>query len=147
MPRIEESIHISRPVAEVFAFATKPANQTLIASNLIAYFLDGEMEKGARPTGVTRVAGKKVEWTAEVTEFEEDRRVEVRSVEAPMDFHITWTYEPDGDGTLVRFEQEVPETGGFFGRLSDAVVTKMYSRDVHGNLANLKTLLEEGDDT
>jgi uncharacterized membrane protein len=146
MPRIQEDIHIARPVSEVFAFATDPANQTLIASNLIAYHMEGDMEKGSRASGTTRVAGRKVEWTAEVTEFEEDRRVEIRSVEAPMAFHLTWTYEPDGDGTRVRMEQTVPDTGGFFGRLGDGVVTKMYSRDVSANLANLKVLLEEGED-
>ena len=144
MPHIEEHIHIDRPVPDVFTFATDPNNQTLIASNMISYEMDGPMEKGSLSEGVTKVAGRRVPWTSEVTEFEQDRRVEIRSLEAPMDFHITWTYEPDGEGTRVGFVQEVPELGGFFGRLGDAVVTKMYSRDVQTNLGNLKVLLEEG---
>lgn len=146
MPRIDESIHIDRPVSEVFAFATEPANQTLIASNMIEFSMDGPMRKGARADGVTRVAGKKVAWSSEVTEFEADRRVEIRSLQAPMEFHITWTYEPDDGGTTVRFEQEVAEIGGFFGKLSDPIVTKMYARDVHSNLTHLKLLLEEGEE-
>jgi uncharacterized membrane protein len=146
VPRIEEDIHIERPVADVFAFAHDPDNQTLIASNMLAFDLDApEMRKGARAEGVTKVAGRRVEWTSEVVEYEEGQRVEIRSVEAPMDFHITWTYEPEGDGTRVRFVQEVPSIGGFFGRLGDPVVTKMYSRDVRSNLEHLKALLEEGD--
>lgn len=145
MPTVKESIRIDRPVEEVFAYATDPAHQTLIASNLIDFELDRDrMEKGARASGTTRVAGKRVEWTSEVTEYHEGRRVEIRSVDAPMRFHITWTYEPDGDGTLVTFEQEAGELGGFFGRIADPVVTKMYSRDLRGNLENLKILLEEG---
>lgn len=145
MPRIEDSIHIERPVSDVFAFATDPANQTLIASNMLTFEVDGPMEKGARPEGVTKVAGRRVEWTSEVTEFEPGRKMEVRSVDAPMDFHITWTYEPDGDGTRVGFVQEVPSIGGFFGRMSDPIVTKLYARDVRANLENLRTLLEEGE--
>jgi uncharacterized membrane protein len=145
VPRIEESIHIDRPVSDVFAFATDPANQTLIAANMIAFDVDGPMEKGARPEGVTKVAGRRVEWTSEVTEFEQDRRMEIRSLEAPMDFHITWTYEPDGDGTRVGFVQEVPSVGGFFGRMSDPLVTKLYGRDVRANLENLKLLLEDAE--
>lgn len=144
MPRIEEHIHIDRPVADVFAFATDPDNQTLIASNMVSYEQDGPTEKGARPRGVTKVAGRRVEWTSEITEFHVDRRMELRSVEAPMDFHITWTYTEEDGGTRVDFLQEVPSLGGFFGRLGDPVVTKMYSRDVRGNLENLKVLLEEG---
>lgn len=145
MPTIKESIRIDRPVEEVFAYANDPEHQTVIASNMVEFDLDRErMEKGARASGATRVAGKRVEWSSEVTEYLEGQRVEMRSIEAPMDFHITWTYEPDGDGTLVTFEQEVAELGGFFGRIADPVVTKMYSRDVRSNLESLKILLEEG---
>lgn len=144
MPRIEEHIHIDRPVGDVFTFATEPSNQTLIAANMVAFDMDGPMEKGARTEGVTKVAGRKVEWTTEVVEFEQDRRVELRSVEAPMDFHITWTYAAEGEGTRVGFVQEVSPLGGFFGRLGDPLVTKMYSRDVRANLENLKVLCEEG---
>lgn len=145
MPRIRESVHINRPVDEVFAYATDPANQTLIASNMIEYDLDApSMAKGARASGTTRVAGKRINWTSEVTEYDEGSRVEIRSIDAPMDFEIAWSYEQDGDATLVTFEQTVPDTGGFFGKLTDPIVTKMYSRDVRSNLENLKTLLEDG---
>ncbi len=145
MPTVRESIRIDRPVEEVFAYATDPAHQTLIASNMTEFELNADrMEKGARASGATRVAGKRVEWTSEITEYHEGQRVEMRSIDAPMEFHITWTYEPDGEGTLVTFEQEAAELGGFFGRLADSAVTKMYSRDVRSNLEALKILLEEG---
>lgn len=143
MPHIEESIHIDRPVEEVFAFATKPENQTTIMSNMVDYQLDGPMQKGARAEGVTRVAGRKVEWTTEVTEYEQDRRVEMRSIDAPMHFHITWEFTEEDGGTHFRFVQDVDSLGNFFGRLADPVVTKMYSRDVRSNLENLKVLCEE----
>jgi uncharacterized membrane protein len=144
VPRIEEHIHIDRPVSEVFTFATDPDNQTLIAANMVRFDMDGAMRKGARSEGVTKVAGRKVEWSSEVVEFEPDRRVEIRSVEAPMDFHITWSYDAEGEGTRVGFVQEVPNVGGFFGKLGDGLVTKMYSRDVRANLENLKALCEDG---
>lgn len=143
MPHIEESINISRPLSEVFEFATNPANQTVFATNLLSYELLGPLTKGAVAQGVTRVAGKKVEWTAEITEFEQDRRMDIRSLKSPMSWTITWLFTPSGDGTEVRFVQDVPEIGGFFGRLADPIVTKMYSRDVRGNLEHLKLLLEE----
>ena len=67
----------------------------------------------------------------------------MRSVTAPMEFHITWQFQPEGEGCKVIFDQEVGSLGGFFGHLADPLVTKMYSRDVKGNLENLKVLLEE----
>ena len=143
MPHVRESVTIDRPVEEVFRYTMDPENQTTIMSNLESFEADGPMEKGTRATGVTRVAGRRVEWTSEITEFQPNRRVEIRSLEAPMGFHITWTYESAGDGCLVTFDQEVDGIGSFFGKLADPIVTKMYSRDMRGNLDNLKVLLEE----
>lgn len=143
MPRVEESIQIDRPVEDVFDYVSDPDNQTTIQSNMIEFHSDGPMEKGTRTEGVTRVAGRKVAWTAEVTEFQRNRRVELRSIDAPMEFHLTWTYEPVDEGCRVTFEQEIGSLGSFFGKLADPVVTKMYARDVRGNLENLKILLEE----
>ena len=99
--------------------------------------------KGTRYRGVTRVAGKRIEWTSEITEFQPDERIEIRSLEAPMAFHLVQRIEPLR-GDLCRFSvhQDVPDIGGFFGKLGDAVVTRMYSRDVSSNLEKLKTLLE-----
>lgn len=67
----------------------------------------------------------------------------MRSIDAPMSFHITWEFTEDDGGTHVRFVQDVDSLGNFFGRLADPVVTKMYSRDVRSNLENLKVLCEE----
>ena len=144
MPHIRESVHIDRPVGEVFDYTADPDNQTTIQSNMIEFEADGpRLEKGTKASGLTRVAGRKVQWTTEITEFHPNERVEMRSIDAPMEFHITWIYEPEGDGCLVTFDQEVGSLGSFFGKLADPIVTKMYSRDVRGNLENLKILLEE----
>ena len=142
MQVVEDQVHIDRDVSEVFRFATDPDNQVLIQSNMVE-FESETFAKGVRPRGTIRVAGKKIHWVSEITEFIEDERVEIRSVEAPMEFHITWTYAAaEGGGTDVHFHQESPDLGGFFGKMGDALVTRMYARDVRGNLANLKDLLE-----
>lgn len=143
MPRVEESVYIDRPVEDVFAYVIDPANQTTIHSNMIEFHSDEPVQKGSRSNGTTRVAGRSIEWTAEVTEFHPPSRVEIRSVEAPMSFHLTWRCTPEGEGCRVTFQQEVGSLGSFFGRLADPIVTKMYARDMRGNLENLKTLLEE----
>lgn len=149
MPVVEESIEIDRPPAEVFALVSKAENTTLINSNVIAYEqIDDEPRgKGVRDHGVVRVAGKRIEFTHEVTEWEPGAHLGLRSVEAPMNLEwtIDYRFEDDGrGGTVVRFRQDTPTLGGFWGRLSDPLVLKMYARDTRANLENLKLLLEEG---
>jgi hypothetical protein len=49
--------------------------------------------------------------------------------------------EPDGSGTEVTSFLE-SEAGGFFGKIGDAMASKMYSRQMRSDLENLKELLE-----
>jgi hypothetical protein len=145
MPTIEESIEIERPCADVFAFASDPAKQVLYQSNLIEYeqLEDGPVEKGSKERGAVRVAGKKLSFTQEVTEWDPPHRMVMRSLEAPMHWELELRCEElAADRTRLTMHQQVDELGGFFGKLGDAIVTKMYTRDVRSNLENLKDLLE-----
>lgn len=145
VPSIEESIEIERPCDEVFAYATEPENITLYQSNLVDYTQEtpGERDKGARDRGTVRVAGKKMGFTQELVEWEPPHRTVLRSLEAPMSWELQMRFEElDDTRTRVTISQEVGEMGGFFGRLGDAMVTKMYTRDVRSNLEKLKLLLE-----
>jgi uncharacterized membrane protein len=83
MPVVHESIVIDRSRSEVFAFATDPENVPLYNSNMISFeqLTEGAVGKGTRNQGMVRVVGKTIEWTTEVTEFEQDRRLMSRSVE------------------------------------------------------------------
>lgn len=147
MPIVEETILINRPRDEVFAFAVAPENVPLYSSNLVDYekTSDGPVGKGAMYRGVTKVAGKSVNWTAETTEFEEGRRWVNRSIESPMAWSIEARYEEDDGATLVHFRQETDSFGGFFGKLADPLVVRMYAKDVRSNLEKMKELLEAVD--
>jgi uncharacterized protein YndB with AHSA1/START domain len=145
MPTIEESIEIARPRDEVFAYATDVEHLTLYQSNLVDYEQETSepRDKGARDRGIAKVAGKKLEFTQEVAEWDPPHRVLMRSLDAPMSWELEMRFEELGPSrTRITQHQEVGELGGFFGRLGDALVTKMYSRDVRSNLENLKTLME-----
>ncbi len=144
MPSVEESVFIHRPRDEVFAFAVDPANVVLYNSNLVEYekTSDGPPGKGATYRGVTRVAGKTINWTAETTEFKEGQSWETRSIESPMAWTIAARYEEADGGTRVTFHQETDSYQGFFGKLAEPVVTRMYAKDVRSNLEKMKELLE-----
>lgn len=149
MPTIDDSIEIDRARDEVFAFLDDPANITVTNSNIIDYQQEGEgaRGKGTRHRGQVRVAGRTVAFVDEIVEYEPDERLVLRSVEAPMKMHWTLEFRLEDLGaerTRVRFHQEVEGLGGVFGRISDGIVTRMYTKDVRSNLESTKVMLEEG---
>ena len=91
---------------------------------------------------MVRVAGRTIEWTTEVTESEQDRRVISRSVESPVGLGLDIKYEDADGGTKVTWHQDSETYGGFFGKLADPLVTRMYAKDVRSNLEKLKELVE-----
>jgi len=144
MPVIDESIVIDRGRSEVFAFASDPENVPLYNSNMISFeqLTEGPVGMGTRNHGMVRVVGRTIEWTTEVTEFEQDRRLMSRSVESPVGFGLEIKYEDADGGTKVTWHQESETYGGFFGKLADPLVTRMYAKDVRSNLEKLKELVE-----
>ncbi|MFJ4210959.1 SRPBCC family protein [Paenarthrobacter sp. NPDC089675] len=146
MPTVEESIYIPKPPEEVFKFIVDPASPTQWDATAIDFHLDddGPMKAGSRTSGTSRVLGRRIDWKAEITEFETSRRVVSRTVEGPMGFTLTLTTQPEGDGT--RFTSHVEaETGlgGIFGKITDPLVQKAYARTTRANLETLLEILTE----
>jgi uncharacterized membrane protein len=145
MPVTEESVAIDRPQQEVWDFVDDPSNATMWQSNLEKFeqIDDGPRGVGTKFRGVTKVAGKRIEWTSEATEYDPPNRFAWESIEAPMEFTGSTTVEEVGsEACRVTQRVDVPEIGGFFGKLADPVVTRMYARDVRASLENLKEILE-----
>ena len=144
MPVVEESIIINRPRGEVWAFAIDPENVPLYNSNLVEFekTSDGPVGKGTTYRGIARVVGRNLSWTSEITEFDEGTRAVNSSIEAPFAWTLETNYEDSGDGTKLNWRQETESFSGFFGKLTDPLVTRMYAKDVRSNLEKLKELLE-----
>ena len=105
MPVVEESIVINKPRAEVYAFAADSANLLDWSSNIIEYTASppGPVQADTTAKGVTRVAGRNVEWTTKVTELEEGVVFTYESVESPMAFTYSYRFEDAEGGTKVTF--------------------------------------------
>lgn len=144
MPVVDDSIVISRPRSDVWEAMTDPATVLLTNSNLDEFeqVTDGPVSTGTRYRGVVRVAGKRIEWISEVTEIEPEERLIQRSIEAAIPFSLEFRCEDADGGTRVVWHQEADSYGGFFGKLTDPIVTRMYAKDVRSNLEKLKELLE-----
>jgi uncharacterized membrane protein len=144
MPAVEDSIIINRSRSDVFAFATDPKNVPLFSSNLIEFeqITEGPVGTGTRNRGSVKVAGRRIDFVTEVVEFEEGEMMASRSIESPVPFELKITYEDAEGGTKVSWHQESPGFKGFFGKLADPLVNRMYAKDVRSNLEKLQDILE-----
>lgn len=145
MPRIEESVIIERPVEELFGFLTAPENDLLWVSAAVERQIESEgpIGVGTRIRFVDRVAGRRIEWRAEVTEYEPNVRTRIRSISGPMRVQGGKTFEPAQGGTRLTIELEAGSPiGALLGKLSDPFATRMLRRQIRADLARLKSVLE-----
>lgn len=143
MLTVEESIVINKPRMEVWEFMTDPDNVPVYSSNVVEYELvSGEkQEVGRICRGVVKVAGRRLELTDEMVEVERGRGGKLVSKDATIPYTLSIRYEDEGEGTKVTWHQETESLKGFF-KFADAIVLKLYARDVHSNLEKAKTILE-----
>lgn len=145
MPRVEESIVIARTPKEVWDYVTDPAHDAVWMSNVVEYEADWEQEPqvGDGTRRVARVAGRRCEMTCAVTEVVPGEMFAWKSVEAPFPFENAFRVEETEEGTRLTFYGKTEGMRGFFGKLADPIVARMFSRDMRSNLENLKTILEK----
>ena len=146
MATIEESIVIERKREDIRTFMRDTENQMVWQSNLIelSKLDDGDPRVGTRYRGVVKVAGRRVEWTAEIVEWDDLAFYTLRTTEASIGFKMRYEFDKAPEGTKVTLHQEIDPFGGFFGKMADPLVTRMYARDVKANLEKLKDVAESG---
>jgi uncharacterized protein YndB with AHSA1/START domain len=141
----EHSTIINRPRKEVWDYATDPANQPVWLTNVIEQHASraGQPEVGDRARNVGKVAGRRVTSTQEVTRVLPGEAIAFKSIEGPFTYGFAWSFEDADDGTRFTIRGETPGFGGFFGKLTDPLVLRLFDRDMRASLENLKTILEE----
>lgn len=142
MANYEQSVWINRPVEEVFEFATHPENEPLWNMGIQESEITSEspLGVGTEVRSVSRVLGRTVESTWEVTEYEVNRKKAVKSTSGPIPFESPAVFESVEGGTKLTFTIQA-EAGGIF-RLITPVIVRMGKRQTENSFANLKELLE-----
>jgi len=142
MARVEATIVVNRSLEDVCAYMDDPAKDPEWQSYSIETekTSEGPLGVGTTHRGVAKFLNRSLEWTSVVTGYvlNERRSDEVKL--GPLEFTQTVTLEPVEGGTKLTFVME-GEPRGFF-RLADPIVIRMLQRDVEGNLARLKDILE-----
>jgi carbon monoxide dehydrogenase subunit G len=142
MARIEQSVEIARPPAEVFAVLADPTRLAEWQGTVVEAELEGEepMRAGTRVREVRSFLGKRIESTVEILEHEPPTRFALRSAAGPVTFRVEQTVEPVATGSRVRVQME-GEARGVLG-LGARVAVKAAERQLRTDLDTLKRLLE-----
>jgi uncharacterized protein YndB with AHSA1/START domain len=142
MVTFEFTVTVDRPVEEVFAYLTDPEKlpewQSMVLES--SKLSEGPVSAGTKMTEVRKFLGRRFESTVEVTQYEANRRFDVKTVSGPIPFSVTQTFTPSDGGTSITVHGE-GEPGGFF-KLAEPLVGRQAQRQVQNDFSTAKDLLE-----
>lgn len=145
MPRVEQSVTINRPVAEVFDFAGRDYVRNLpkwsTATREFRQTSQGGMKVGTTIQEVREIRGKPTPASVEITEYVPNQTVAFKSVSDANKSTGRFTFEPAGNGTKVTFVLDA-EVGGL-GRLAGPMIGREMSKGIESDMANMKRLIEQ----
>jgi carbon monoxide dehydrogenase subunit G len=138
---VTAEVRVARPRAEVAAYMTDPGHDPEWIGGVREARLQGEppLRAGSRVARVASFLGRRIEYVNEVVSLDAGH-LDMRSVVAPFPMHITYSFAPDGNGTVVR-NRVRGEPGGFFA-LFGPLLAPMVRRSVRKDLERLRELLE-----
>lgn len=145
MATVELTITIDRPVEDVFRVLSDPATTPRWSVNAIEEHVTtaGPVGVGSRRrTTARRFGGGTTQNEIEVTAFEPNRRIAMRSIESPVPFNTAYTLTPIGSGTRVGWDWDFELKGGL--RLLGPVLRGLFARSFRADLARLKSMMEAG---
>ena len=146
MPVIDETVVIARPAEEVFDFLALAEYLPRWDSSVLECVQvgSGPVTVGTRYRGASRIVGRRIEWTTEVTEFVPGVRMTSRSVEGPLTFTVSYEVSSCPAGTTLRYRLAAESgLGGAFGRALEPIVERAQTKVVRMNLDKLASLLEQ----
>jgi uncharacterized protein YndB with AHSA1/START domain len=140
MVKFEISVHINRPLAEVFNYMTDPAKLSEW-NNVVEEATAAETPQrvGTRVKSRARFLGRKIEGEFVVTELEPNKRY-ANKADKPFPLTITNTFEAEGGGTKVVAIFD-GEPGGFF-KIGEPILARIAKKQFQTQLETAKELLE-----
>jgi uncharacterized membrane protein len=139
---LDHEIVIERPVDDVFAYVTDPANAPEWQSGVLSTTKtsDEPMRTGVRWREVRTFLGRRVQATLEATEYEPAQLFALKTVSGTVAIEVRHLFEPFDGGTRIRVLAE--GNPGGLGRLGGRFVRRAAERQLKRDFARLKELLE-----
>ncbi len=142
--RVERTITIEKPAAEIYSFWRQLENLPRFMRHVRSVTVRDNMHSHWE---VRTLAGKTVEWDAEIIDQHENEMISWRSTpgsEVDNAGSVWFTPVPGGQGTLVRVEMKYDPPAGKAG----AWLAKLFGKDAETEIAQdlrrLKTIMETG---
>lgn len=144
MSTINMSIHIERPLEEVFQALTDARSQPQWDPGLLEgrHDPEGPAQLGTEITEVRRFMGRVSENTSELIEFEPNSRIVRQGTNGPMTLTGIITFTQTDSGTHVDW-QWVLNMAGLLSPLAP-IMAPQFKKSAEPTLSNLKQLLENG---
>jgi uncharacterized membrane protein len=141
--RVDRSITINRPPAELFRIWHNFEGLPRFMSNLVSV-----TSEGRRSHWVAKApAGTKVEWDAEIINEEPDRLIAWRSLkdsQVSVAGSVHFTAAPGGQGTIVRVELKYDPPAGRLGAWASWLAGQDPDKQIEEDLRRFKQLIEAG---
>jgi uncharacterized protein YndB with AHSA1/START domain len=140
--RIDVTLEIARPPADVFAALTDLERLPEWQDSALESRCDGALREGARIFERRRAMGREIENELEVTTFEPDRRLRLKAVAGPVPFSIDHRLvEHDGGGST--FLHVIAEgKPNSFMKLAAPMLKRHAEHELRGDFERLKEQLE-----
>ena len=137
----EVTIHLNKPVEQVFAFLMDPSKLSTWQSNLIKSepLTEGPLQEGSRFREIRRIQGRESEIEGEITALEPNKRLETRTMTKPQAM-VSYILDPDQGGTRLKYKFVLITSGPM--RLMEPIMAKAIKKDSETDFETLKQILE-----
>jgi hypothetical protein len=133
---------ISRPRAEVAAYASDPDNATAWYANIesVAWETPRPLRAGSRIAFVAAFLGRRLSYTYEVRELLVGERLVMATTKGPFAMETTYSWADDAGGTRMRLRNRGRPTG--FSKLLAPLMAPAVRRANRKDLTRLREILE-----
>jgi hypothetical protein len=140
---VQCEIEISRPRAEVAAYACDPDHTTTWYANIkaVEWKSPRPLSVGSRLAFVATFLGRRLEYTYEVTEFVPGERFVMRTAQGPFPMETTYSWQDAREGATRMTMRNRGQPAGF-GKIAAPVMAGAMRRAMTKDLRRLGQILE-----
>ena len=137
----EVTIHLNKPVEQVFAFLMDTSKLSTWQSNLIKseQLTEGPLRTGSRFREVRRINNKETEIQGEITALEPNKHFETKTATRPQAM-VSYSLDPEQGGTRLKYKFVLITSG--LMRLMEPLIASSIKKDTESDFERLKRILE-----
>jgi len=143
MIKVESSVVINKPPAEVYAFVTSSEHGAEWQGGVVSVKDEGASNTvGSRYVETRKFLGQEMKTTLEIVAVEPNVKWVSKVVKGPVPYEVTLTFEAAGAGTKVTTKVEGEPTGFF--KIAEGMVASQLEKSLAEDGQHLKKILEGG---